>query len=143
MVARVLIGKGTTARGGTDKYGIWVSRDGANVYTCSSDKLVFSTTNNDQVDHAFITEEINVGSVSAGSTATASVTDTANTGETSFFVSSNLYNTLNTSISGSTLSVATLSSFDSNTATSSETTTVNTQVIKLSSFKPLSNLALF
>ena len=43
MANRVLIGKGTTQRGGTDKFGMWVSRPGKNVFTCSDDELIMDT----------------------------------------------------------------------------------------------------
>ena len=43
MANRVLIGKGTTARGGDTKYGMWVSRPGKDVLTCSDDQLIFDT----------------------------------------------------------------------------------------------------
>ena len=43
MANRVLIGKGTTARGGDTKYGMWVSRPGKDVLTCGDDQLIFDT----------------------------------------------------------------------------------------------------
>ena len=42
MANRVLIGKGTTARGSSN-YGAWVSRPGKDVLTCSDDQLIFDT----------------------------------------------------------------------------------------------------
>ena len=42
MANRVLIGKGTTARGSSN-YGAWVSRPGKDVLTCSDDELIFDT----------------------------------------------------------------------------------------------------
>ena len=43
MANRVLMGKGTTARGGTDKYGLWISKPGQNVLTCTDDQLILNT----------------------------------------------------------------------------------------------------
>ena len=41
MANRILLGQGTTQRGGTNKYGLWVSKPGQNVLTCSDDNLTF------------------------------------------------------------------------------------------------------
>ena len=41
MANRVLLGRGTTARGGTSKYGLWVSKPTKNVLTCTDDELIF------------------------------------------------------------------------------------------------------
>lgn len=43
MATRVLIGKASTARGGSGNYGMWVSRTGKDVLTCTDDELLFST----------------------------------------------------------------------------------------------------
>ena len=43
MANRVLLGKGTSQRGGTDKFGLWISKPGQNVLTCSNDNLIFDT----------------------------------------------------------------------------------------------------
>lgn len=43
MANRVLLGKGTTARG-TSNYGLWVSKPGQNVETCAQDQLLFDST---------------------------------------------------------------------------------------------------
>ena len=42
MANRILIGKGSTARG-TSNYGLWVSRPGKDVTTCTADELIFDT----------------------------------------------------------------------------------------------------
>ena len=42
MANRVLLGKGTRARG-TSNYGLWISRPGKDVLTCSDDQLIFDT----------------------------------------------------------------------------------------------------
>lgn len=42
MADRVLVGKGTAARG-TSNYGIWVSKPGFNVQTCDSEDLLFDS----------------------------------------------------------------------------------------------------
>ena len=42
MANRVLLGKGTSARG-TSNYGLWISRPGKDVLTCSDDELIFDT----------------------------------------------------------------------------------------------------
>ena len=41
MANRVLIGKGSTARGSSN-YGAWISRPGKDVLTCSDDELIFA-----------------------------------------------------------------------------------------------------
>ena len=43
MANRILLGKASTARGGSTKYGLWVSKPGEDVTTCSDDKLLFNT----------------------------------------------------------------------------------------------------
>lgn len=50
MANRVLLGKGTTARGGTSKYGLWISRPGKDVTTCSDDELIFDTDKGGSAD---------------------------------------------------------------------------------------------
>jgi len=40
MANRVLLGKGTSARGTSD-YGLWVSKPGQDVLTCTDDNLIF------------------------------------------------------------------------------------------------------
>jgi hypothetical protein len=42
MANRILIGRGSTARG-TSNYGLWVSRPGKDVTTCTADELIFDT----------------------------------------------------------------------------------------------------
>tara|TARA_B100000963_G_scaffold118801_1_gene103463 strand:+ start:24 stop:512 length:489 start_codon:yes stop_codon:yes gene_type:complete len=43
MANRVLLGKASTARGGDTKYGLWISKPGEDVTSCSDDKLIFNT----------------------------------------------------------------------------------------------------
>ena len=43
MGTRVLLGKGTAERGGTDKFGLWVSKSGEPVLTCGDDDLIFNS----------------------------------------------------------------------------------------------------
>ena len=43
MANRVLLGKASTARGGSTKYGLWISKPGEDVTSCSDDKLIFNT----------------------------------------------------------------------------------------------------
>ena len=50
MANRDLLGKGTTARGGTSKYGLWISRPGKDVTTCSDDELIFDTDKGGSAD---------------------------------------------------------------------------------------------
>ena len=69
MVDRVLLGKGSTTRG-TSNYGLWVSRPGYNVQTCTADQLLFSSDADDQVDHALVLLEIPSASQAAATTRT-------------------------------------------------------------------------
>ena len=43
MANRVLLGKASTARGGSTKYGLWISKPGQDVTTCTDDQLIFNT----------------------------------------------------------------------------------------------------
>ena len=43
MANRVLLGRASTARGGDTKYGLWISKPGQDVTTCTDDQLVFNT----------------------------------------------------------------------------------------------------
>ena len=43
MANRVILGKATTARGGSTKFGMWISRPTKDVETCSDDELIFDT----------------------------------------------------------------------------------------------------
>lgn len=84
MVDRVLLGKGSTTRG-TSNYGLWVSRPGYNVQTCTADQLLFSSDADDQVDHALVLLEIPAASQSNNSTRTiTSGVPTLASGETTF-----------------------------------------------------------
>ncbi len=44
MANRVLLGKATTARGGSSVYGLWVSKPTKNVETCDDEDLLFDST---------------------------------------------------------------------------------------------------
>ena len=44
MSGRVLLGKATTARGGSSVFGLWVSKPGAEVTTCDEQDLLFDST---------------------------------------------------------------------------------------------------
>ena len=44
MANRVLLGKATTARGGSSVYGLWVSKPTFNVETCDDEDLMFDST---------------------------------------------------------------------------------------------------
>jgi hypothetical protein len=85
MANRVLIGKGTSQRGGTDKFGMWVSRPGKNVLTCSDDELIMDTDKGGssdikgflQAQSVSVTSGVanatgTTGSISSGATATVS-----------------------------------------------------------------------
>ena len=69
MVDRVLLGKGSSTRG-TSNFGLWISRPGYNVQTCTSDQLLFSSDDQDQVDHALVLLEIPSASQAPASTRT-------------------------------------------------------------------------
>ena len=43
MANRVLLGKASTARGGSTKFGMWISKPGQDVTTCTDDQLIFNT----------------------------------------------------------------------------------------------------
>ena len=43
MANRLLLGRASTARGGDTKYGLWISKPGQDVTTCTDDQLVFNT----------------------------------------------------------------------------------------------------
>lgn len=83
MANRVLLGKGTTARGGTSKYGLWISRPGKDVTTCSNDELIFDTDKGGSADIKGMfqlqtvtgTVDTTTSSVSANTTATISFTN--------------------------------------------------------------------
>ena len=43
MANRLLLGRASTARRGDTKYGLWISKPGQDVTTCTDDQLVFNT----------------------------------------------------------------------------------------------------
>ena len=43
MANRLLLGRASTARGGDTKYGLWISKPGQDVTTCTDDQLLFNT----------------------------------------------------------------------------------------------------
>lgn len=42
---RVLLGKASTARGGSSVYGLWISKPGKDVETCEDEELLFDSNN--------------------------------------------------------------------------------------------------
>ena len=73
MANRVLLGQGTTQRGGTSKYGLWVSKPGQNVLTCSDDNLIFDM---DKGGSADIKGMFQLQTVTGTATASATTTTT-------------------------------------------------------------------
>ena len=75
MANRVLMGKGTTARGGTDKYGLWISKPGQNVLTCTDDQLILNTDigTTDSIAALFQTQTFDTTNTSAQTAVSATV----------------------------------------------------------------------
>ena len=75
MANRVLMGKGTTARGGTDKYGLWISKPGQNVLTCTDDQLILNTDigTTDSIAALFQTQTVDTTNTSAQTAVSATV----------------------------------------------------------------------
>jgi len=85
MANRVLLGKGTSQRGGTNKFGLWVSKPGQNVLTCSDDKLIFDTDKGGSADIKGLFQLQTVtGTATASATATISAGATVNLSFTNF-----------------------------------------------------------
>ena len=86
MANRILIGQGTTARGGTSKYGLWVSKPTKNVLTCTDDELIFDM---DKGGSADIKGLFQLQTVTGTATPSATTTVSANTTATLSFTNFN------------------------------------------------------
>ena len=84
MANRVLLGKGTTARGGTSKYGLWISRPGKDVTTCSNDELIFDTDKGGSADIKGMFQLQTVTATAETTTTTVSANTTTNISFTNF-----------------------------------------------------------
>ena len=91
MANRVLLGQGTTQRGGTSKYGLWVSKPGQNVLTCSDDNLIFDM---DKGGSADIKGMFQLQTVTGTASASATTTFTINSFTTSGVNVTNLETTV-------------------------------------------------
>lgn len=154
MANRVLLGKGTSARG-TSNYGLWISRPGKDVLTCSDDELIFDTDAGGSADikGLFQLQSVSVvsgvangqatsGSLAANASATISYTNFSwNFGVVPIFGSA-----FSTSGSGSGLTFAG-QSFRINSISTSGVNITNTsdaaQVFKFSVIPKFTNVALF
>ena len=152
MANRVLIGKGTTARGGDTKYGMWVSRPGKDVLTCSNDELIFDTDKGGTADIKGLFQlqvvsgvgegQATSGSVSANTSATISYTNFSwNFGVVPIFGSafSTTGTGSGTSFSGQSFTINSISTSGVNITN----TTNSAQVFKFSVIPRFSSLALF
>ena len=82
MANRLLLGRASTARGGDTKYGLWISKPGQDVTTCTDDQLVFNTDKGAtgdikalfQLQNANTTASTAVSSVSSNISAGATTT---------------------------------------------------------------------
>lgn len=82
MANRLLLGRASTARGGDTKYGLWISKPGQDVTTCTDDQLVFNTDKGAtgdikalfQLQNADTTASTAVSSVSSNISAGATTT---------------------------------------------------------------------
>ena len=152
MANRVLIGKGTTARGGDTKYGMWVSRPGKDVLTCSNDELIFDTDKGGTADIKGLFQlqvvsgvgegQATSGSVSANTSATISYTNFSwNFGVVPIFGSA--FSTTGTgsatSFSGQSFTINSISTSGVNITN----TTGSAQVFKFSVIPRFSSNALF
>ena len=81
MANRVLMGKGTTARGGTNKYGLWISKPTQDVLTCTNDQLILDTDigTTESIKALFQTQTVNTANTSAQTAVTATVSAGATT----------------------------------------------------------------
>ena len=81
MANRVLMGKGTTARGGTNKYGLWISKPGQNVLTCTDDQLILNTDigTTDSIAALFQTQTVDTTNTSAQTGVSATISAGATT----------------------------------------------------------------
>ena len=81
MANRVLMGKGTTARGGTDKVGLGISIPGQDVTSCTDDQLIFNTDKGGTGDikALFQTQTVDTSNTSAQTAVTATISAGATT----------------------------------------------------------------
>lgn len=84
MANRVLLGRGTTARGGTSKYGLWVSKPNKNVLTCTDDELIFDMDKGGTADIKGLFQLQTVTGTSETTTSTVSASTTTNISFTDF-----------------------------------------------------------
>jgi len=85
MANRILLGQGTTQRGGTSKYGLWVSKPGQNVLTCSDDNLIFDMDKGGSADiKGMFQLQTVTGTTTASATTTVSASTTATLSFTNF-----------------------------------------------------------
>ena len=154
MANRVLLGKGTSARG-TSNYGLWISRPGKDVLTCSDDELIFDTDTGASADikGLFQLQRVSVvsgvangiatsGSIAANTSATISYSDFSwNFGVVPIFGTA-----FSTSGSGSGLSFSG-QSFTINSVSTSGVNITNTsgsaQTFAFSVIPKFTNVALF
>ena len=81
---RILLGQGTTARGGTSKYGLWVSKPNKNVLTCTDDELIFDMDKGGTADIKGMFQLQTVTGTSETTTSTVSANTTTNISFTNF-----------------------------------------------------------
>tara|TARA_R110002074_G_scaffold395182_1_gene583346 strand:- start:3885 stop:4340 length:456 start_codon:yes stop_codon:yes gene_type:complete len=82
---RILLGQGTTARGGTSKYGLWVSKPTKNVLTCTDDELIFDMDKGGSADiKGMFQLQTVTGTATASTTTTVSANTTTNISFTNF-----------------------------------------------------------
>ena len=85
MANRILLGQGTTARGGTSKYGLWVSKPTKDVLTCTDDELIFDMDKGGSADIKGLFQLQTVtGTATASTTATVTGNATATLSFTDF-----------------------------------------------------------
>ena len=85
MANRILLGQGTTARGGTSKYGLWVSKPTKNVLTCTDDELIFDMDKGGSADiKGMFQLQTVTGTATASATTTVSASTTATLSFTNF-----------------------------------------------------------
>ena len=75
MANRILLGQASTTRGGSSKYGLWVSKPTKNVLTCTDDELIFNTDKgaSGDIKDFFQLQNMNTSAATATTTTTASV----------------------------------------------------------------------
>lgn len=88
MANRVLLGRASTARGGDTKYGLWISKPGQDVTTCTDDQLIFNTDKGGTSDIKSLFQLQNANTTA--STAVTSVSANISAGTTSNVSFSNI-----------------------------------------------------